>query len=214
MSWKVLCSLPVSCPILPMHKCFLSCGLLYSAKKKKKKVMRMLVRFNPELNTYSCDGRPLRQSAKLDFNEAIVFIKSNPYELHSQEYSRSSSKTDGWVYQHIGVPWGFGNSLKVRVKPSSGNRPQIRVGVPQAKQSIWLITGLDPTVKHASQRQKQLVTNCVLMGLIKKWAWNGGVYRRGRYCVSFVACVVILPRHALQTLLMLAVFLSSLLMRK
>ncbi len=64
-------------------------------------------------------AKPLRQSAKLDFNEAIVLIKSNPYELHSQE------SIGGWVYQHIGVPRGLRNSLKVRVKLSSGNRPQI-----------------------------------------------------------------------------------------
>lgn len=79
---------------------------------------------HPEAATYSYHGRPLRQSAKLDFNEAIVFIKSNQYELHSQE---SEQQTDGWVYQHIGVPWGLRNSLKVRVKLSSGNRPQIRL---------------------------------------------------------------------------------------
>lgn len=55
------------------------------------------------LAMYPCDGRPLRQSAKLVFNEAIMFIKSHEYELHSQE---SEQQTDGWVYLHIGVPRG------------------------------------------------------------------------------------------------------------
>lgn len=67
------------------------------------KVMRMLVSFVHSLTTHSCHGRPLRQSSKLDFNEAIVFIKSNQHEVHSQE---SEQPTDGWVYQHIGVPRG------------------------------------------------------------------------------------------------------------
>lgn len=49
------------------------------------------------------DGRPLRRSAKLDFNEAIAFIISYRYEASSQESER---QTDGWVYQHIGVPLG------------------------------------------------------------------------------------------------------------
>lgn len=86
------------------------------------KVMGMLRSVIKQLTYYSCNGRPLRQSAKLDFNEAIVFIKSNPYELHSQE---SEGQTRGWVYQHVGLPQGLRNSLKVRVKLSSGNRPQI-----------------------------------------------------------------------------------------
>lgn len=34
----------------------------------------------------SCDWqRPLRRAAKLDVNKATAFIKSDPYELHSQE---------------------------------------------------------------------------------------------------------------------------------
>lgn len=84
----------------------------YYIVQKKKKVMRMLVRFNPELNTYSCDGRPLRQSAKLDFNEAIVFIKSNPYELHSQEYSRSSSKPTDEFISTLAFPGALEIALK------------------------------------------------------------------------------------------------------
>lgn len=41
------------------------------------------------------------------------------------------------------------------------------VGVPQAKQSIWLIRRLDPTVKMPSRDRGVTATNCVLMGLMR-----------------------------------------------
>lgn len=86
------------------------------------KVIRELTSFTQSSRHVPAMADPLNQSAKLDFNGAIVFIKSNPCEQHSQG---SEQQTDGWVYQHIGMPLGLQSSLKVRLKLSSGNRPQI-----------------------------------------------------------------------------------------
>lgn len=101
---------------------------------------------------------------------------SNQIHRSCTHSSVRSKQTDGSVYQHIGVPRRLRNSLKVRVKLSSGNRPQIRLVCPQAKQSIWLIRGMDPTVS-ASQRPKRWVAHCDLMAPVKKGAWNG-VHRK------------------------------------
>lgn len=68
-------------------------------------------------------GRSLRWCAKLDLNEATVFIKSNQLEVHSREGAWAAP----W-WMSSSSPWRaleLRNSLKVRVKLSSGNHPQI-----------------------------------------------------------------------------------------
>lgn len=51
------------------------------------KVVRKL-ELCPELSPCSAPADSLNQSAELDFNEAVVFIKLNPYKLCSREAAR------------------------------------------------------------------------------------------------------------------------------
>lgn len=67
------------------------------------------------------------------------------------------------------------------------------VGVPQAKQSIWLIrTGSHS--ENASLRQKWLVANWVLVGLMKKRAL------RNEFIKSFILFVTCLKQHHIEIL--------------
>lgn len=74
----------------PQSSCFLSehftVPRVHAEAAAPSEVMRTLMSSVHSSPRSPCDWqRPPRRSAKLDFNEATAFIKSDPYELHSHE---------------------------------------------------------------------------------------------------------------------------------
>lgn len=107
------------------------------------KVLNMFLFFSPPLSDYPpgllwtlpisailvCNGLGMFwrwQSSESIQQLDLMSLSCSSHQINVNcTYRSLSNNPDGWVYQHVGKPRVLRNSLKVRVKLSSGNRPLI-----------------------------------------------------------------------------------------